>query len=371
MAATVKRLCLTAQRCTQVSSARLRVQTPIRTQRRPFTSKPFYRDESSDSSTPPSTNFISSLEPSERATYDTLSPEDREQFQIEYEAIDDGMSQPDVDRRINDVMFNAVREVQANTPREMKPDIDYKPGFMSLGEDDEVGTGSDDEFGEDDISSLAHGELEQHREIREYARIAAWEMPLLSKLAKPFEPPPSSHLLRFRSTTYLGETHPASKKIVLEFCTADLPNLTSIQREKLIKLAGPRYNPATDIVKMSCEMFESPAQNKRYLGDLVDTLMREAQDGADTFADVPFDFRHVKRKPRPRFPREWNMTEERRQRLDGIRQERRLLAEKQEVVDGAKMIEMAMAERMLARPLPGAGQIAPADKKEGRRLRRE
>jgi small subunit ribosomal protein S35 len=42
---------------------------------------------------------------------------------------------------------------------------------------DEVG---EDDFEEDDILSLGHGKLEEHREYREYARIAVWEMPLLS-----------------------------------------------------------------------------------------------------------------------------------------------------------------------------------------------
>ena len=42
---------------------------------------------------------------------------------------------------------------------------------------DEVG---EDDFEEDDIMALAHGKLEEHREYREYARIAVWEMPLLS-----------------------------------------------------------------------------------------------------------------------------------------------------------------------------------------------
>lgn len=45
--------------------------------------------------------------------------------------------------------------------------------------------GEEDEFEEDDISSLGHGELEQHREMRDYARIAAWEMPLLSSMLFP------------------------------------------------------------------------------------------------------------------------------------------------------------------------------------------
>lgn len=54
-----------------------------------------------------------------------------------------------------------------------------KQGLFNMGE--EPGMGSEDpEFEEDDITSLAHGQLEQHREYREYMRIAAWEMPLLS-----------------------------------------------------------------------------------------------------------------------------------------------------------------------------------------------
>lgn len=36
-----------------------------------------------------------------------------------------------------------------------------------------------------DISSLAHGELEQHREARHYARIAAYEMPRLFRARAP------------------------------------------------------------------------------------------------------------------------------------------------------------------------------------------
>lgn len=96
-------------------------------------------------------------------------------------------------------------------------------------------------------------------------------------MAKPFEPPTKKQVLRFRYTTYMGEQHPAEKKVVVEFCPADMPDLTPVQREKLKKLVGPRYNPNTDIVKMSSEMFPTQAQNKRYLGDLVDTLLTEAR----------------------------------------------------------------------------------------------
>ena len=144
----------------------------------------------------------------------------------------------------------------------------------------------------------------------------------------------------------MGETHPGSQKIVLEFCTRDLRTLTEPQRIKLIKLVGPRYNPETDIVKMSSEMFETAAQNKRYLGDLVDTLMEEAQDETDMFEDVPLDFRHHKFRPKVEFPEGWKLTKEKRARLEGerkVRDEReRERKEQGRLVEGVTIIEEAM-----------------------------
>jgi small subunit ribosomal protein S35 len=96
-------------------------------------------------------------------------------------------------------------------------------------------------------------------------------------MAKPFVPPTEKEVLRFRYTTYMGDEHPAEKKVVVEFCAEDMPDLTEIQQRKLKKLAGPRWNPETNIIKMSSEMFENQAQNKRYLSDLVDTLLQEAR----------------------------------------------------------------------------------------------
>lgn len=76
----------------------------------------------------------------------------------------------------------------------------------------------------------------------------------------------------------MGEFHPAERKVVVEFCPDDL-DLTGVQRRKLMKLAGPRYNPEKGVIKMSCESFEHPAQNKRYLGDLIAKLIAEAKVG--------------------------------------------------------------------------------------------
>ncbi len=74
----------------------------------------------------------------------------------------------------------------------------------------------------------------------------------------------------------MGEFHPAEKKVVVEFSPKDLP-LTEAQQLKLKKLLGPRFNPETEVAKMSCEQFEHQAQNKRYLGDLVDSLIKNAK----------------------------------------------------------------------------------------------
>jgi len=195
----------------------------------------------------------------------------------------------------------------------------------------------------DDISTLGHGELERHREMRHYARLAAWEMPLLSKLVKPFQPPTTAEPLRFRYTTYMGEQHPAEKKVVLEFSPQDMPGLTNLQMDKLRKLAGVRYNPEKDVIKMASESFETQAQNKRYLGDLVEKLLIEARDPTDTFEDIPLDTRHHHFKTRPNFPKGWIMTEKRQEELALYRQAAAAKDRQKEkigqLVDGVRHIE--------------------------------
>ncbi|KAM0271088.1 hypothetical protein ACHAQH_009237 [Verticillium albo-atrum] len=198
------------------------------------------------------------------------------------------------------------------------------------------------EFDEDDITSLAHGKLDEIREHRHYARVAAWEMPLLSKLAKPFEPPTKEQVLRYRYTTYMGESHPAEKKVVVQFSPADL-GLTPVQANKLKKLAGTRYDPGKDVIKMSCESFDQPAQNKRYLSDQVDSLVAAAKDPKDTFEDVPLDTRHYKPVVKPKFPKEWRLTADRKKELAALREHAKQLDAGKEaegqLVDGLKTID--------------------------------
>jgi small subunit ribosomal protein S35 len=142
----------------------------------------------------------------------------------------------------------------------------------------------------------------------------------------------------------MGEQHPAEPKVVVELASRDLTPkyLTEAQRQTFLKLVGTRYNPQTDIVKMSTEQFGSRAQNKRYLADVINSLIHEAKTG-DSYADIPLDLRHHKPKTRIQFPEAWNMTEERRQQLAARRAER-LNAEKARaaIVDGNKVVSHAV-----------------------------
>jgi small subunit ribosomal protein S35 len=151
---------------------------------------------------------------------------------------------------------------------------------------------------------------------------------------------------RFRYTSYLGESHPAHNKVVVEFSVTDLSSLSDMQKSKLIKLAGPRYNPSTEIIKMSCELYSTLDQNKRWLGDKITALLAEAKDRKDTFEDVPFDFRHFRPKVRHEFPKEWVLTEERKRYLEASREKMKQLdtekLENGELVDGVKIIEQAL-----------------------------
>ncbi|KAM0722757.1 hypothetical protein Q7P37_002199 [Cladosporium fusiforme] len=216
------------------------------------------------------------------------------------------------------------------------------------------------------IPSQAHADIETHREIRNFARKAAWEMPLLGSLSKPFSPPTQAQPLRWRYTTYMGEQHPAAKKVVVEFAPADLPNLNEKQKLKLIKLVGARWNPHKEVVRMSCESFETQAQNKRFLGETIGKLLAEARDSkSDSFADVPLDLRHVENKrmqrkqkallrarlanPYTGFPVEWRMTEERRAQLEAKRTD---------------LLEAPAVEKIAAESVEGEAQVQAKEKQK-------
>ena len=288
------------------------------------------------------------LDPASRDEYLLLTPSERNEWLAEKSALD--TAYPSETSKLLSLASQAANETEVSFPEEFVPPTRKSDiGLMAMGEEDEEDSGADDVYEGDDISSLAHADLELHREVREYMRVAAWEMPLLTKLAVPFVPPKLSEVCRWRMTTYCGETHPAEKKVVVEFATRDLmakeaAGLREARRIKLIKLAGPRYDPRTDIVKMSCEIHETQIANKKRLSDMIDTLIAEAKNPQDMFEDVPVDFRHIKLKPRYEFPEGWKLnTEEKRQQLEAER-ERVMIEQGQkekarQVVDGREVLK--------------------------------
>ncbi|SAM00665.1 hypothetical protein [Absidia glauca] len=157
-------------------------------------------------------------------------------------------------------------------------------------------------FAFDDQTTIGHNLFENIRNVRQYLRKTQYELPKLSAYAQPFVPPTASEIVQYKTHTYCGEGHPVERKVVLSVKVADL-QLTSEQRHKLLLLAGPRYHVDTDELIMSSEKFPKGNQNKKYVGDLLQSLLKEAKDGKDTFADIPLDLPQPKKKLV--FPKEW------------------------------------------------------------------
>ncbi|KPI40264.1 37S ribosomal protein S24, mitochondrial [Cyphellophora attinorum] len=316
----------------------------------------------------------SDLDPEERADYETFTPEQQQSYldllnhykalsesftsMEDINLLDDSEDGPNAINEDEELSQRDQDKIEAEVNRAHPLDLRIPRattrasgmGWWADGEDDEMGQfeDADDEWDPNIISSIAENDIQLHREIRQYTRVAAWEMPLLAKYAKPLEPPTKATPLRFRYTTYMGESHPAARKVTLTFTTTDLarslePNLTEPQVLKLQKLLATRYNPFNDRVHMSSEKFPNAAQNKRYLGDLLATLIKECRNEEDMFEDIPLDTRHVKRekmKQRYQFPVGWMMTEGRVAQL----------AESRQVKDGGAHKKAQSEEQRLDRP---------------------
>lgn len=73
------------------------------------------------------------------------------------------------------------------------------------------------------------------------------------------------------------------------------------------------------------------------------------QDPADTFEDIPLDTRHHVVKTKPKFPKEWRMTPQRKQELEAIRQQALIEDERKRregtLIDGKEIIAKALSPR--------------------------
>ncbi|GAO18084.1 hypothetical protein UVI_02059820 [Ustilaginoidea virens] len=124
---------------------------------------------------------------------------------------------------------------------------------------------------------------------------------------------------------------------------------------------------------MSCESYEHQAQNRQHLLALVNDLVAAAKDPEDTFEDVPLDLRHRRVKAKPRFPREWRMTDQRRLELEEQRRQQAIgdleRAEKGLLVDGQKAIDGYLMQRVIEEQeqQARAAEMATAAKTRARR----
>lgn len=186
MAAPIYRLGYFGLRYSTRISSRRRSFQPIITFPRNIQTTTISREDSREDArndAPQKSKFdISILSPEERNSYDFLSPEEKLEFEENFLKLDEHMNSPRVRSELTAEASTAAYELSQEIDPEDDKTPRIKPGFMAMGEEDEQGTGEDDEYQGDDITSLGHGELEQHREMREYARIAAWEMPLLNSM---------------------------------------------------------------------------------------------------------------------------------------------------------------------------------------------
>lgn len=126
---------------------------------------------------------VDELESEERADYESLSPKDQEVFRNDRKRIHDILNSREAVAEFRSMTAQSIAQAERHAPHIEKPPRGrLKYGFWNMGESNKEEAGEDEVYAGDDLSELGHAELEQHREMREYARIAAWEMPLLSSM---------------------------------------------------------------------------------------------------------------------------------------------------------------------------------------------
>lgn len=122
------------------------------------------------------------LDKETRSMYDLLSPQDRSAFDQENQdkvaRWNDPVERATMFREID----QSVQQIDKETDLRFEEVKSRQLGFWAEDEPDEFGQveDGDEEINDDEMTSMAHAEVELHREMREYARITAWDMPMLS-----------------------------------------------------------------------------------------------------------------------------------------------------------------------------------------------
>lgn len=135
--------------------------------------------------TPEKPYTAADLDPHERANYEVLSKEEQNRYlaiQNHFKAITESEELTAVSEEEAEIFAKEIERSESVPNLVEERNINkIRAGLWQTDEDDEFGQNedADDDDSEDLITSVAESEMEVHREIREYTRIAAWDLPLL------------------------------------------------------------------------------------------------------------------------------------------------------------------------------------------------
>ncbi|ODV59572.1 mitochondrial 37S ribosomal protein mS35 ASCRUDRAFT_14618 [Ascoidea rubescens DSM 1968] len=174
----------------------------------------------------------------------------------------------------------------------------------------------------DEYSSIATTLVDQHRDLRYFNRVIAYEAPLLAKYKKPYKKMhPVQNPIVIKYNKWIGEeNHPLNSKISV-YIDLDpfFKNLKfdKYQKHKFLLLISQRYNFDKNQLKFSCNKFSDSSQNVKYSIDIIKNLIRLSKSDPQQLYDLPLDNRYflatkLRKRKNPLniakahpFPEEW------------------------------------------------------------------
>lgn len=127
------------------------------------------------------------LDPEDRAHYETLSKSEQTEYLAIQNHLKAVMEGEDMAQLSDEEAYRVSKEIDRDPASESLRFVEFRDinkinqGYWAEDEEDEFGQveDDDDEVSDDMITSIAESELEVNREVREYTRIAAWDLPML------------------------------------------------------------------------------------------------------------------------------------------------------------------------------------------------
>ena len=96
--------------------------------------------------------------------------------------------------------------------------------------------------------------------------------------------------LRFQTVSY-GRfalppyVSPGEHRVTVKVALAAIPFRNELEKEIFMEIVGSRFDPRRGDLKLSSEKFASRIENKRYLVDMIERIVSNAQKLAKEFAD--------------------------------------------------------------------------------------